>query len=61
MQPKLKRFPIQCDEARLSIILYNLFSNSVKHTTDGKITLTCNIIDSTEVAKLQKRHLELKS
>ena len=46
MQSKLKKNTISLDEARLQIILYNLFSNSVKHTTDGSITLTCKIIDS---------------
>ena len=61
LQEKLKRFPISCDEARLSIILYNLFSNSVKHTTDGHITLKCNIIDHTEVSRLQKKHFDLQS
>jgi signal transduction histidine kinase len=32
---KINNYLFECDEARFSIVLYNLISNSVKHTIGG--------------------------
>lgn len=49
---EMKNNMIKVDDSRLSIILYNLFSNSVKHTTDGKITVSANVIGEVELKEL---------
>jgi len=53
IQPELKKHHVVVDEARLSIVLYNLLSNSVKHTTGDSITLTVNILSRQEMVILQ--------
>jgi len=52
---ELRRHFIFIDEGRLSIILYNLFSNSVKHTTGGYIKISAKLISLEEGRKQLKR------
>ena len=41
----LKTHLVLMDETRFSIVFYNLFSNSVKHTNQGKILIDAKIIN----------------
>ena len=45
IEDELKQSMVLIDEARFSIVLYNLFSNSVKHTAGGFIKVSVKLID----------------
>ena len=40
---------LELDDSRLSIILYNILSNSVKFTNKGKIILSAKILDQNQM------------
>ena len=52
----LKYHEVLLDEARLNIILYNLVSNSVRHTSGGKIHLNANLLDREEFEVIHKEY-----
>lgn len=45
---------IMIDEARLSLVLYNLISNSVKYTQDGEVSVSAKVITLEEKEELSK-------
>jgi signal transduction histidine kinase len=50
----LKDHHLKVDDSRLSIVLYNLISNSVKHTSGGKIEIEATLLDQAAFALIQK-------
>ena len=51
MKDRVKDFQIILDDSRFSIVLYNLISNGVKHTSGGLIKISMKIINSEELNK----------
>jgi len=51
IKERVKDFMIILDDSRLSIVLYNLISNAVKHTSGGLIKISMKIINHDEFNK----------
>ena len=51
IQEKIKTFQVNIDDSRFSIVLYNLISNGVKHTSGGCIKVSIKIINYEELTK----------
>ena len=43
--PKLEKKHVRIDDFRFGIVLYNLVSNSVKHTNGGHIKVSIKLLD----------------
>ena len=55
IQPMLEKQMILIDDARFSIVLYNLISNSVKHTYGGIIKVSVKVLDQDQMdVKMRK-------
>ena len=48
---RVKDFKVILDDSRFSIVLYNLISNGVKHTSGGIIKISIKIINNDEFNK----------
>ncbi len=48
---RAKSFKIMLDDSRFSIVLYNLISNGVKHTSGGLIKISIKIINQDDFNK----------
>lgn len=48
---RAKNFKIILDDSRFSIVLYNLISNGVKHTSGGLIKISIKIINQDDLNK----------
>lgn len=46
---------ISVDDARLSIVLYNIISNSVKFTNGGQIKVSAKILDQNQMNMKMKK------
>ena len=57
---KLRTHAIVIDDNRFSIVLYNLVSNSVKHTNGGAITVSVKILDQEQMDLKMKKCLDNK-
>ena len=49
IEDQLQQQMIFIDEARFNIVLYNLISNSVKHTTGGIIKVSIKVLDQAQM------------
>lgn len=48
VQPLLEKIYLIGDESRFSIVLYNIFSNSIKHTTGGQVKVIAKLMTAEE-------------
>jgi signal transduction histidine kinase len=51
IKERVKDFKVILDDSRFSIVLYNLISNGVKHTSGGIIKISIKIINHDEFNK----------
>ena len=51
IKERVKDFKVILDDSRFSIVLYNLISNGVKHTSGGIIKISIKIINNDEFNK----------
>lgn len=61
MKDRVKDFQIVLDDSRFSIVLYNLISNGVKHTSGGLIKISMKIINSEELNKKAEKIMQQKN
>ena len=55
IQERLNNSVISVDDARLSIVLYNIISNSVKFTNGGHIKVSAKILDQDQMNLKMKK------
>ena len=55
IEDQLSKYMLFIDEGRFSIVLYNLISNSVKHTSGGLIKVSVKILDQTQMDLMTRK------
>ena len=56
----LRRFKIILDDARFELLLYNIVSNSVKHTNGGHIKVSMKLLTQEQAEKKKEKYAKIK-
>ena len=56
IQDVLNTHLIEVDDSRLSVVLYNLLSNSVKFTDMGSISISAKMLDRNQMEEKMRQH-----
>ena len=56
----LRRFKIILDDARFELLLYNIVSNSVKHTNGGHIKVSMKLLTEEQAEKKKEKYAKIK-
>lgn len=59
-QELFDKFTMKLDDARFIIVLYNLVSNSVKHTNGGVIKVSLKILDQPQMIQKIEKYAQKK-